>query len=1303
MLTSSDAKSIEEDLTLSEKGRLLASVYRLVWVGLLLLSSTGYAVSLPSIEDAVAVGGANTANVTNYHITEIFQPVNASDLSLRILSLLFGRVGNALDSKHTGLPSDATSIPLMQTLFTVFNTGLIILVSVVVLYATLFSTISISQDGQGMARKDGPLGVLRMTIGSVALIPGFDGYSAVQVLVMTLVVYGVNFANYMWLHVTENFVVTGTNSASSTFSANTLNDSQRQFATGSNILDASAPTSHCSASGAQHLTSVDLLAMAVCAQIKQTIADTGTSPQPYGSRLQMPGDNNCFQPSGSYAICFGRTDDVSLIPECGVFTLPSSQALLVMSTVTDDALAVAKNYVSMNLKEHFTDNPGSESNSGVLTRMGSRKFSGCGPVMLADPSRFEAICTPTGDDAAECGTCVPPDGKRATTATQATLTLNALYKNGGQCSGYCLIGQDLNRIGTTFVNVLNASGAMASSADSSSSDVDTTAMARLGWASAGQYFFQLSGLLSGHRLDSGSSAGGQLLGTIPSTVAGNINNPLCRQTTSNGGGWTGMHRLGQFPCCVDQTLQDQWVRFYNTVFPTATNLPYMSYYAWLNVPANTSQPSSGNMCVAREPSLVSSPACRSAQFVAAAGDQFMDLPEWMRMANPTLGFITTNTSALGSNNRILQSVMRFINRIPTGNLVSLTWGLSNMVQSMYMAIEGLTGLRIFTHPIHSRSDYTSKSNSVNRASLLEGVFDRRAVMYDGWCKCVLQSFRCGGDGGEKTQFSLDQLSSCARGNISGSEAFIGLFTGSPSWGQLMGDGRNRNVVDGWSDWVGVLRSGAIGSRACSGSSSGSASSSQSYVNADFFGTMQMAGCLNLGMEGRGDDMTTFTYERSGLFGMAFLKHNGFSSSIDPLGALVGVGRTMLQASVFYFLVTMQNIFSSTVDLASQMVIVWGGIKVLAGVFTVTAPPGVAALITGGMTLIDSLNQSFFELSKVALEVFLPLGSAVAGLLFVQGIILGLYLPFLAFFYFLFGVIGWLLSVVEAMIAAPLVALGVTHPEGHDLLGQAEQSTMLLLSVFIRPVAMIAGLFFALVLSQAALGLVNEGFLYIISEFYESLIASMGGSMTNPLSGSGMDSIVAKVIIIATLGLFMVYSYAAYAILEMSYSLIYQIPDRLLRWIGGQDDGVGRQASQSVSAIKSDTQGAADSGGRAMGEASSSRPEVSLGRQSFDMERKQDEGNESRLEHEGDGKPGQQGVIGGNGQGHIGGGDAGTMSAGQVGGPGGANPDGPDGGANHGGPDGGANHGGPDGGANHGGPDGGANHGGPDGGANHGGT
>ena len=85
----------------------------------------------------------------------------------------------------------------------------------------------------------------------------------------------------------------------------------------------------------------------------------------------------------------------------------------------------------------------------------------------------------------------------------------------------------------------------------------------------------------------------------------------------------------------------------------------------------------------------------------------------------------------------------------------------------------------------------------------------------------------------------------------------------------------------------------------------------------------------------------------------------------------------------------------------------------------------------------------------------------------------------AVFVIYFGAIGWMIGVAESLVAAPLVAMGLTHPEGHDLLGKAEQSLMLMLGIFIRPATILIGFIFAINMATIAVGLLNRGFMQVL--------------------------------------------------------------------------------------------------------------------------------------------------------------------------------------------------------------------------------
>ena len=228
-----------------------------------------------------------------------------------------------------------------------------------------------------------------------------------------------------------------------------------------------------------------------------------------------------------------------------------------------------------------------------------------------------------------------------------------------------------------------------------------------------------------------------------------------------------------------------------------------------------------------------------------------------------------------------------------------------------------------------------------------------------------------------------------------------------------------------------------------------------------------------------------------------------------------------------------------------------------------APAGIA--VQTGAEIATGFWNLKYNNFKTVLEMYVPIASALASTFFTLGAIMGVYLPLLPFILFLFGAVAWMMSVAEAMVAAPLVALGVTHPEGNDLLGKSEQALILLLGVFVRPVTMLLGMICAIIVSQILLKLVNVGF-----------ATTAVGVLTTAKGGdpSALGATAAGVLI--------VYIYIVMSVIEQSYSLIYQIPERILKWVGGPQDqtGIGQLAEQ----VKGETQQAAGQAAQGAGQS-----------------------------------------------------------------------------------------------------------------------
>jgi defect-in-organelle-trafficking protein DotA len=234
--------------------------------------------------------------------------------------------------------------------------------------------------------------------------------------------------------------------------------------------------------------------------------------------------------------------------------------------------------------------------------------------------------------------------------------------------------------------------------------------------------------------------------------------------------------------------------------------------------------------------------------------------------------------------------------------------------------------------------------------------------------------------------------------------------------------------------------------------------------------------------------------------------------------------------------------------------------------------GVTYWIWAGITLFSMLIalaaflfQSVLPFGGI-MEIFTmwltPIVSVLLTSMAVPGMLLGIYVPLMPFIIYFFAGVGWIIAVLEAMIAAPLVALGVTHPEGHDFLGQSEQAMYLLLNVFLRPILMVIGLVAGMVISRIAFTFLNEGFYQILAD--TGLIHPINSLFTGGLQ---------------MLGILFVYTSTLISMLNLSYSTIHQVPDRIMRWLGRSEEQ--SQSAQYAQTVQSTTTSAAGQVGGAM--------------------------------------------------------------------------------------------------------------------------
>lgn len=202
--------------------------------------------------------------------------------------------------------------------------------------------------------------------------------------------------------------------------------------------------------------------------------------------------------------------------------------------------------------------------------------------------------------------------------------------------------------------------------------------------------------------------------------------------------------------------------------------------------------------------------------------------------------------------------------------------------------------------------------------------------------------------------------------------------------------------------------------------------------------------------------------------------------------------------------------------------------------------GAAGLLMGSAVVSNLADASVLGTSSKA-DLFEATWPVIDGLvtmvfmvLLIAGAVLAWLVPALPFIRFLFGLLVWILAVVEAFIAITvwLAAQTARTDEGGLLTNTTVAGLVTLAGVVLRPPLMILGLVIGYLVFQVAIDLFNDIWL-------TQMKVSTGED------GPGLIRYAAFVAL---------YVMIAYALLNASLKLIDMLPDAAMSWIGGRAAG-----------------------------------------------------------------------------------------------------------------------------------------------------
>lgn len=198
-----------------------------------------------------------------------------------------------------------------------------------------------------------------------------------------------------------------------------------------------------------------------------------------------------------------------------------------------------------------------------------------------------------------------------------------------------------------------------------------------------------------------------------------------------------------------------------------------------------------------------------------------------------------------------------------------------------------------------------------------------------------------------------------------------------------------------------------------------------------------------------------------------------------------------------------------------------------------APGKLVNLVTGAQDTKTRWVQ--FALSTID-ELWGLIAPSLWGLLYV-GYFMSIFLPMVPYMIFTLAVVGWLIAVIETIIAAPMWAVMHMTPEsGGSFIGSQQQGYLLLLSVFFKPVLTVLGLIVSLIVLRPVMDYVNTGF-----------IGQMATQQSDSVTGLG-----------SIFGYLLAYAFLTLAVFLAIFALPQDMGDRVLKWISAGIGGLGEK-------------------------------------------------------------------------------------------------------------------------------------------------
>lgn len=172
-----------------------------------------------------------------------------------------------------------------------------------------------------------------------------------------------------------------------------------------------------------------------------------------------------------------------------------------------------------------------------------------------------------------------------------------------------------------------------------------------------------------------------------------------------------------------------------------------------------------------------------------------------------------------------------------------------------------------------------------------------------------------------------------------------------------------------------------------------------------------------------------------------------------------------------------------------------------------------------------------------------------------GMTLAFWIPMSPFILWLGAICGWVIAVLEMVVAAPLWAAAHIHPEGEMMSSKyGANGYMIVLEVFAKPILCVIGFFIA-------------------AQFVDPFLRFSSILFFNSMTTVNADSFVG---LLTSVAFIFMYVGFCVALVNRCFTLIHVIPNSVLRWVGG-----GGDRFTDVANIASELEGKSQGGFRAV--------------------------------------------------------------------------------------------------------------------------